>query len=408
MPPKAFPLKILFGLYFFAFILFALFSYSLVHPSLVLVGWKFYWQYQTWIWKNLFNNHQLLAEVYTCLIILLFAIYFFILAKLRRMKTKPFQAKMFIPYLFLLLPLFVSYNALSYDVFNYIFNAKMVVVYHANPHLVAAMHYEFDPWTRFMSNTYGLAPYGYGWTTISLLPYILGFNKFLPTWLLFRAFSILGIFLLYLSLQNLAKKIYKRGLTIQEFGLVFLNPLFLIEMVSSAHNDLWMMWPAVLAFSFILGPKIRFKHVALSFVFLLFSLAVKLSTMILLPLWALVLWKNVDFGESKSKLAKLTENYWPTIASFLMFLPLLTFRARQFYPWYLVWVFVWLPFIKFKPWKFAVVILSVTAMLRYIPWLYTNSFTDAVELQQKLFIWVPFVAIMVLAGFVVAAKKKLR
>src|SRR5258708_35427326 len=178
MLPRVFPLKIFFGLYFLLFVLYTLFSYSLVHPSLVLVTWKVYWQYQTWIWKNLFNNHQLLAEVYAGLIIVLFATYFLILSKLQTFRTQPFQLKMFVPYLFLLIPLFVSYNALSYDVFNYIFNAKMVVVYHANPHLVAAMHYDFDPWTRFMSNTYGLAPYGYGWTTISLLPYILGLNKF--------------------------------------------------------------------------------------------------------------------------------------------------------------------------------------------------------------------------------------
>ena len=47
-----------------------------------------------------------------------------------------------------------AYPMFSYDIFNYLFNAKMVLIYGANPHIKTALEFAFDPMVRFMQNTH--------------------------------------------------------------------------------------------------------------------------------------------------------------------------------------------------------------------------------------------------------------
>ncbi len=65
----------------------------------------------------------------------------------------------------------------SYDVFNYLFNAKMVWIYQVNPHIHAAIEFSRDPMLRFMQNVHTPAPYGYGSTALSLIPGLTWFTK---------------------------------------------------------------------------------------------------------------------------------------------------------------------------------------------------------------------------------------
>lgn len=401
---------ILFFSYFIVCVSYSIFSYCLVHPNLVLTSWIPYWSFQTWIWKTLFNNRPLLTSIYILLLTLFFLVYAKCIWLLRKKPILNYlmNRKRFFLYLLLISPLLLSYNALSSDVFNYIFNAKMVLVYHVNPNLIQAQQFADDPWIRFMSNTYGLAPYGYGWTTISFLPFALGLGKFTPTWLIFRLFSVLSVGLLFVTMQRLSWLMKGRALRVWEFGLVFLNPLFVIEVISDAHNDLWMMWPALLAVSFLIPNKNQ-KFRWLSFlsklvaavVLLLASISIKYATLLLIPV--LVGLGLVSLLQNQNKLTRFispsylskTINWfelnWPVVAAFLLFLPLLTDRSRQFYPWYLTWVLVWMPFIKSRGIKLGVIVLSFSAMLRYTPWLFTNSFTYPIELYQKLITFVPVV-----------------
>src|SRR3990172_6981226 len=77
---------------------------------------------------------------------------------------------------------------LSSDIYNYIFNAKMVWVYGANPHRQVALNFPDDQWLRFMHNTHTPAPYGYGWTMLSLVPSVIGQNHLKLTLLLVKMF----------------------------------------------------------------------------------------------------------------------------------------------------------------------------------------------------------------------------
>lgn len=230
---------------------YSFFSFSLTDPNLVLSSWQPYWQFQQTMWQTFFLNEQLLTAVYCLLILLLMGVYIQIVRLLFKssLEYQVSRTRLVLIYAALLLPLLVSYNALSHDVFNYIFNAKMVSVYQTNPHIHTALEFARDDWTRFMHNTHTPAPYGYGWTTLSLIPYWLGFGKFTLTWLLFRVWSILSIGFLYFAIQHAFHSLFSRKARTEELAMLFLNPFLLLEVVSNMHNDLWMMAAAVLAVS---------------------------------------------------------------------------------------------------------------------------------------------------------------
>jgi hypothetical protein len=387
------------AIYFLCFLFYSIFSFSLTDPNLVLITWPPYWQFQQWMWQTFFLNAPLLSITYVVLISCLVTSYLFILWQFFHLpenfwkNVNQHKLSALLCYLLLISPLLLSYNALSHDVFNYIFNAKMVLVYHVNPHQQVALSFPSDNLLRFMHNTHTPAPYGYGWTLISLLPYILGLGKFSLTWMMFRMYSLTSILLLagatWYTLQRLFPKRRDQFLG-PAVAVVFLNPLFLIEVISNFHNDLWMMASAIFALGLVASPsreRSRFFKILLSGLFLAFSISTKLATVLLVPIWAYLIFANQPLFTH----LKLRLKNWPLWALMLLFLPLLTDRSQQFLPWYLTWLLVWLPFVPSKTVRTGVIILSISSLFRYLPWLWNGQFSDLIILQQKMITWVPFI-----------------
>jgi hypothetical protein len=260
------------------------------------------------------------------------------------------------------LPLIVSYNALSYDLFNYIFNAKMVVEFGANPHLQTAMDFPDEPMLRFMNNIHTPAPYGYGWTGLSILPYLLGMNKFFSTFLAFKLFAFISLVLTLLIMEKLANKTdYKK------LAMLYLNPLLLIEVLSSAHNDLWMLAPALLAIYLVTNlEKQKLLKTFFIIILMTLSISIKYATIALLPFFFYFFWqKKLD------KIIRLPINaYIFDLMSLALFLPLLTERSRYFLPWYLIWSLVFIPLLKSNFLKNLLLVFSFSSLLRYLPWFY--------------------------------------
>ena len=369
---------------------YAIFSYSLTDPNLVLTSWQPYWNFQQLMWQYFFNNRQLLTITYGVLIVGWFALYLWGLKLTYSIKETAQQQtwlkkRFFIGWLIAISPLLLSYNALSHDVFNYIFNAKIVWVYQANPHVSVALDFATDNWTRFMHNTHTPAPYGYGWTALSLIPYALGFHKFLPTWLIFRLFAVLSVGLLLKVLQKLSRQLRGQPLSFHCLWLVFFNPLLIIEVVSNQHNDLWMMVPALAAFWLImrLPTKHNWPKIVGSAALLAFSISIKLGTAVLLPFWligiARAFWPKIKRVFSWERLL--------LFSSIALFIPLLTERSQQFLPWYLLWSLVWLSLVKARWWRAWVLVFSFTALLRYLPWLQALEYNGQVLLEQKWLLW---------------------
>jgi len=400
-------------IYFILLCFYSVFSFTLTDPNLVLSSWPPYWQFQQWLWQTFFINEQLLTFTYLSLITLLITTYLLLLRQLQKSTTllAVTWQKLFLYGCIFTLPLLISYNALSHDVFNYIFNAKMVVIYQADPHLNVALDFGADPWTRFMHNTHTPAPYGYGWTGLSLLPFWLGQllgGKFVPTWFLFRVMSLISLAWTLAALWWVGTRTQRGPITWSAIGLVVFSPLVLLEIISNSHNDLWMMAPAILSLGIAALPQKKWWHVAMASGLLFFSIAIKFASVVLLPL-------SICLALSQFlplQVRKLLHRYWPLIAASLLFLPLLSARSQQFHPWYLTWVIVWLPLfgerdsvtglLKLSTWEktaqWLVLVLSFSALFRYAPWLWAGGFENGVLTYQKLVTWIPAGVVLVFFG----------
>lgn len=401
--------------YFLCGLLYALLTYGLVDPNLVLINHPVYWQFQTWMWQTFFHNSLLLTQGYLLITTLWFVIFLSLVVIFRRKElvNLTFQPKMIGFYVLLILPLLFAYNALSHDVFNYIFNAKMVLVYGADPHQVVALNFAADDWTRFMHNTHTPAPYGYGWTALSLLPYLLGGGKFITTWFAFRFFSLLSLLVALWVVLLAAKAWTGQSLKVWQPALFFLNPLVVIEVIGNSHNDLWMMVPAMAGLVVLTNIKTinrqLFRPMMLGVGLLLLSVSIKYATLLLLPLVTLILLEklvliNIVKRTQIGHLSIIPHKYqtimvdWldhklltklPLIASVLMFLPLLTTRSQQFHPWYLIWPLIWLPLIKFERWSQLMLVFSLSSLWRYAPWILAGGFEGNVLWHQQLTTWLP-------------------
>lgn len=343
--------------YFILYLVFAIFSFVLTDPNLILLKADWFLNFQTFLWHNILPLQNLRTVFFFFLLILIFINYLLILKNWSKLNLDSRQN--FWRFLILIsLPLVISYNALSHDLFNYIFNAKMVVEFGANPHLKTALDFPDEPMLRFMNNVHTVAPYGYGWTALSLLPYLAGFGKFLSTFAVFKIFSFLSLVLSLLILEKFFKKVNYRQL-----ALFFLNPLLLIEVLSSAHNDLWMLAPALLAVYLSLDlRKSTLLKTILIIILMAISISIKFATLALLPFLFYFIFKE--------KFKKLSNLPIFDLMSIAMFLPLLTERSKHFLPWYLLWSLIFIPLVKNKLWRNLLLVFSLSALLRYLPWLY--------------------------------------
>lgn len=396
-----------FALFFLFILSYTIFSYALTDPNLVLTTNQLYWSFQQFMWRNLYHDEKLLSYLFISIVIGLFIVYAHIYSELNEKKERvrfTLKNKYVIAYLTILVLLIFSYNALSHDIFNYAFNAKMVVEYQANPHTQVALTFQEDNWLRFMHNVHTTAPYGYGWTALSLLIYLFGFGKLLPTLVAFKIASVISIAFLWYALEHLSETLNNRRLYVYELALVFLNPLFLIEVVSNFHNDLWMMAPVVLATSYmvrVVTQKLSNKQLCMYSVFsillLAFSISIKIVTILLVPFFVFLLGKklvlqklpyNRILSVVADRILVWATKYVPLIFALVLFIPLFTSRSQQFHPWYLTWVLVWIPFIESKLIRTTILVFSFSSLLRYVPWLY-NSFEygDEVIRNQKLLSW---------------------
>lgn len=408
--------------YVLLFIVYSIWTYSLTDPNLVLTSWQPYLNFQNWIWSL---NKHLVTQIYAGLIFLLFIIYSLIL-KSSRIKVPSSKNPQFtihnplLLFVLCLVPLLFSYNALSHDVFNYIFNARMVLKYGADPHVQTALQFAQDDWTRFMHNVHTPAPYFYGWTGLSLIPYVAGFGKFLSTWLVFRAWSALGLLLLVFAQFKLAEALKlgdKAKLWVMAFAL---NPLVLIEIISNSHNDAWMMGAglgSLLMVSQMANDKWQIANwwkICLSLVLLLFSISIKYATVLLIPIWLFLVTFNfhphIIDGSISKKYKELTTFIRPFIfdlAALLLFTLLLTTRSQQFHPWYLIWPLSFIPFMKLSWWRNVLLVLSISSLFRYVPWMWNGGFefTDQIQLRQKMITWIPVIIFMILYSFRYSRKK---
>lgn len=328
------------------------------------------------------ENPTTVVGVYLLLIASAFALYLFAV-----------QQKLRFSMLLLVVPLglLASNVALSHDLFNYMFNAKAVVQYGQDPHLRSALEISpTDDWVRFMHNVHTTAPYGKFWTYLTTVPFVLGLGRFLTTYLSFKVFMGIGVACLAIAQYKLAK-IKGMTTTSLEWRWFFFNPLFLIETFSSGHNDVWMMAFVFLSFWLLAKDKRpKLISIAVSLIALLLSTQIKLATVVLIPVWMLLLYVKTGGVNSVPRfnsILSVAARYWADLSACLLLLPLFTSRSQLFHPWYLIWALSFVPFIKIGQLRLLLLLLSLSSMLRYIPFLWVGEYSSLLLTRSQLITW---------------------
>ncbi len=363
------------------------FSFTQTDPNLLYINSTWFDQFQNIMW-GLGQNRTTLVIFYALFVGICFVLYGQILKLLeKKQTTSPFVTISLIIAGVLLL---LANPALSHDLFNYLFNAKAVLVYGKDPHLLSALQVApQDEWVRFMHNVHTPAPYGYVWTALSLLPFVAGFGKFIVTFLSFKIWMGIGLAVL-IWLQVQLSKARNQQMHITDYALFVANPLVLIETLGNGHNDVWMIVGAFASFVILLRNKKPNAFVLVgSFLLLLLSSQIKIATILLVPIWIALVQTKLQFSipkELQKLITRITDNF-AEISAFLLFMPLITERSQQFHPWYLLWSLSFLPFMKNKMVRLLFISFSLTSMLRYIPFLLHGGYSEEILSQSKVITW---------------------
>lgn len=311
-------------------------------------------------------QRPLATLIYFILLTLFICLYFKLIRQ--KLPSRFSWLKWFIPLGLIAIP---AYPMFSYDIFNYLFNAKMVLIYQANPHIIAAINFPRDLMLRFMHNVHTPAPYAYGWTAVSLIPGLAWLTqKFIPSFWMMKLFIALFWLAQLWILQKLIKKLFPQQPW--RWWLFALSPLVLIETLIISHNDVVMMFPALLSYWFLLKSKKLFDRPwSLALFLLLISASIKYATIVLLPLYFLKhKFKKIDIA---------------TLSSLLLFAVMFT-RPGQMHSWYFIWAFSFAVLSKNRLLFSLFTTLSLGAIFRYLPYIYYGHWDPPVNLYRQL-IW---------------------
>lgn len=337
--------------YLFIFLGLAIYSYSQIDLNLTLFQNHTFLQFQSFMIRLGYFNRPLSTLVFLTILGVLSLLYFS--AYKHFSKAEPGKKKLLWLTGGVIILAALSYPAFSHDIFNYIFDARIIGFHHQDPYVSTALMFPHDDWTRFMNWTHRTYPYGPTFLPISLLFYFLGMGKFILTLLSFKVLMLLS----YLGSSYLIWK--QSGWK----GLAFfaLNPLILLEVIVSGHMDIIMLFFALLATSLSLsGQKVT------SIISLIVSVGVKYATILLAP--ALYLPKISQ--ENRLKLL--------VVLAFIGALAQVGFR--ELLPHYLIvpiGISALIP--KNNKWFYLIGGISILVLvLRYTPYLFTGIWSPIV------------------------------
>lgn len=363
-----------------------LYSFTQVDLGLTLTRWSIWQVLQTFFQQIGYFQRPLSTAFYIALVLLLFIFYllFLRLAKQKKIVKREVWSLIFIMSFILTF----SYNAFSYDLFNYVFDAKIVTYYQQNPYEHKALDYLGEPMLSFMHWTHRTYPYGPVWLAVTVPLSYLGFGFLLPTLILFKTLATLSFLGTAFFIGKIMHKISKEN---EMFSITFFafNPLVIIESLVSAHNDMLMMFLAIASIYFIIS-----KHIFRSIALLGLSIGVKFATIFLAPLYF------IYYFLAKQKRGINWEAYFFVITA-LMIVPIVIASVRtNFQPWYLLYV---LPLAALaKPRYFILipsVIVSLFALFQYVPFLYLGNWDPPVP---SILFWIMVSSIIASVVFTAA------
>jgi len=207
-----------------------------------------------------------------------------------------------------------------------------------------------EPYLLFTRAANKLALYGPVWLLLTWAPYTAGMGNI---WQTIVAFKLLNV-LWYIGFCYLLWRVTRNMKNVLFFAF---NPLVLVEVLVSAHNDIVMMTLACVGI--LLWQKKEWTNRFFGLFMFILSIFIKGATVVLIPL--------LFFRQ-------LTNERLMLIASGLMFILFVvaTPIREELYPWYAVWFLstvAFLPYPKYVLlWQFCIA-LSFGLELRHIPYI---------------------------------------
>jgi len=362
------------------------YSFTQVDLNLTLSEWSVWQVIQKYFQHIGYFQRPLSSFLFVGIALSLFFFYLMILRRVHEKKIDK-QTIWFLTITTTLILTF-SYNAFSYDLFNYMFDAKIITYYNQNPYVHKALDFPGDPMLSFMHWTHRLYPYGPTWLGLTV-PLSIGIKFFLPTFFLFKilmSLSFLGtVFFIGKILQKLSSKD-------ELFGVAFfaLNPLVIVESLVSAHNDIVMMFFAIWALYLLMSKKyVR------SIILFILSIGVKFATAFLVPVFLLIY-----FFKKRNK--RLNWEILFSAIAILMVVPVVLATIRtSFQPWYLLNLLPFVALVSKKSYFFIPsIILSLFSLLQYLPFLYLGNWDMPVPV---ILLWLTissiFLSIVISLGY---------
>lgn len=346
-------------------ILFSVFTYAFVDLNL---------SYFKSLYTGLYLNQRLLlSAIYSLLIFILFGCFYYFINKFEELKSRLNKIIIFV----IFATVFAYPAALTFDIFNYMTTARVVFFYHENPYIIYPIEFLNDPYLTFTRAANKTALYGPFWILLTGIPYFVGLGNFILTLFSFKAF----IALFYAGTVYLMRKLDKNAVV-----FFALNPLVIIESLVSSHNDIVMIFFALLSLYLFFRKKYIF-----SFFSIVGSMLIKFATIFLIPVYIAMI-KDRIVGKKINQ-----EKAFRYSAVFMFIIFLLSPLREELYPWYAIWFITFTAFLnKNRFLQNFVLIFSIGLMLRYIPYMLSGNYFGSTPLIRNIFMISPVFIFLVI------------
>lgn len=286
-----------------------------------------------------------------------------------------------------------SYPALSRDLFNYIFDAKIFTFYGKNPYLLRAMDFPIDENLRFMHWIHRTYPYGPVYLLISFIPSFLSMGRFSLAFFLFKGMHV-GLYALSVWC------IYK----IKPAAAIFFAtaPLVLIEGLMSTHNDF-----VAVALGIIGMYYIHRGHLWRALIFMIASGLIKYFTLplVMIPSGLLIgkyILTSSQLSNTKLKmLPKILAQKNLVYYAFFGIVGLIMYvvHSGELHSWYILNLFVFTPFLYelLKLWQ----IFFTSLLVSYYPYVVGGEWGQGgdVGMKKQIMWWGLGINLLVFMGY---------
>jgi hypothetical protein len=354
--------------YFFVLFVFSVFSYGFIDLNLHLSLSPMFIAFQKPLETLVFHMRPIASSIFLFLLVMMSGYYVWFLKKGNAFFT---TWKKTLTILIVVVGLLLcSFPAFTYDIFNYITTAKVAFHYHENPYLVMPIEIPNEPYLAFTRAANKVALYGPVWILVTAIPHYLGGGNIWLTIVMFKLMNVLG----YIGFSYLIYRVTKSLKNVIFFAL---NPLVLIEVLVSGHNDIFMMVFAIAAF--LLWEKKGIGNKIGAFVLFVASCLIKGASLVLLPLF---------FVNKISRDRLLLIAYCLMLFVFVVVAPL----REELYPWYAVWLISIASLLDMKKHMTLIgftIVLSFALELRQLPYMWMGYYEGIGPFLRILFTGIP-------------------